>query len=289
MLFANFNSISTPTIEKAKPLLSKLGNLYIPFFDVGQSKKRGFSQEFHEHRQYSPGDDLRYLDWKAFGRTDRYLIKRFDDDANASVTILLENSPRMAFAGKYDYAKLLAALITWTLLRDHKKVALATFYDNISFLNISTNLLTHWAQLVEQLDNTQIDAVQKEQSATKCFSALSQKQSVIVISDGLLDAPKKTVQAISLLKNVLFKNVLFKNTFFVQVLAKEELEFPYETITRFSHFGSTQFQDVNAKRIANAYRKEMLSHINTLKNGFAEAKIAYRLLNTEQSPLDLFR
>jgi uncharacterized protein (DUF58 family) len=102
-----------------------------------RSPRFGFSQEFAEFRAYSPGDDLRFIDWNVFARSDRLFVKRFFGDTNARVMVLLDASASMAMAGgpdavsKLDYGRFLAAALIYLATRQHDAVGLAAFADDV--------------------------------------------------------------------------------------------------------------------------------------------------------------
>lgn len=105
------------------------------FTGLHRSPYHGFSVEFTEYRQYSPGDDLRYLDWKLFARSDRYYIKRFEDETNLRCHILVDNSRSMSFGSlgytKEEYAKTLAATLTYFLITQRDAVGLLRFSEGV--------------------------------------------------------------------------------------------------------------------------------------------------------------
>ena len=97
------------------------------------STAKGFSIEFAEHREYSPGDDLRYVDWKVFGRTDKFYLKRFEDETNLACYLLLDVSRSLCFSSdpqglsKLEYAKCVAAALAWLVLQQQDAIGLVTF------------------------------------------------------------------------------------------------------------------------------------------------------------------
>ena len=105
------------------------------FNGIHRSPYHGFSVEFTEYRQYSPGDDLRYLDWKLFARTDRYYIKRFEDETNLRCHLIVDNSRSMSFGqigySKEDYAKTLAATLAYFLITQRDAVGLLRFSEGV--------------------------------------------------------------------------------------------------------------------------------------------------------------
>ena len=100
---------------------------------VHRSPYHGFSIEFAEHREYAPGDDLRYLDWKVFGRTDKFYLKQFEEETNLVCSLLLDTSESMAYQGpaaamsKLEYAQCAAASLAYLVLRQQDSVGLVTF------------------------------------------------------------------------------------------------------------------------------------------------------------------
>src|SRR5438876_8323522 len=98
-----------------------------------RSPYHGFSIEFAEHREYAPGDDLRYLDWKVFGRSDKVYLKQYEDETNLVCYLILDISESMTYAGpaaalsKLEYAQSVAAALAWLVLRQQDAVGLATF------------------------------------------------------------------------------------------------------------------------------------------------------------------
>lgn len=91
-----------------------------------RSPHRGFSVEFSEHREYVPGDEIRHLDWRAYARSDRYYIKLYEQETNLRATLVLDSSNSMRFAGKFDYARHLAACLAYLLAQQQDLAGLAS-------------------------------------------------------------------------------------------------------------------------------------------------------------------
>src|SRR5688500_10208112 len=102
---------------------------------IHRSPYHGFSVEFTEFRQYSPGDDPRYLDWRLFARSDRFYIKKFDDETNLRCHLLVDQSRSMGYSSltytKIDYAKTLAATLAYFLYKQGDAVGLVTFDERV--------------------------------------------------------------------------------------------------------------------------------------------------------------
>lgn len=123
-----------------------------------RSPYRGFSIEFAEHREYAPGDDLRYVDWKVFGRTDKYYLKQFEDETNLLCYLLLDTSQSMTYRGphaalsKLEYGQCLAAALAWLVLHQQDAVGLATFDEQVRTVVRPSGSPGHWSHLLEALE-----------------------------------------------------------------------------------------------------------------------------------------
>ena len=106
---------------------------------VHRSPYHGFSIEFAEHREYAPGDDLRYVDWKVFGRTDKFYLKQYEEETNLVCNLLLDVSQSMSYRGpqapmsKLEYAQCAAAALAYLVLQQQDSAGLATFDREIQF------------------------------------------------------------------------------------------------------------------------------------------------------------
>src|SRR6188508_1989111 len=112
-----------------------------------RSPHHGFSVEFSEYRQYSPGDDPRYLDWRLYARSDRYYIKKFEDETNLRCHLLVDNSRSMTFGSqgftKAQYANTLAATLAWFLHQQGDAIGLLTFDEQIREYLPARNRIGH--------------------------------------------------------------------------------------------------------------------------------------------------
>ncbi|MGF1656448.1 MAG: DUF58 domain-containing protein, partial [Verrucomicrobiales bacterium] len=113
--------------------LGLLARMVVEGYKVGEHRSplHGFAIEFSQHREYAPGDDIRHLDWKVLGRSDRYVVKQYEQDTNFVARILLDGSESMAFGStklrKIDYAKALAACLAYLILKQRDAASLAVF------------------------------------------------------------------------------------------------------------------------------------------------------------------
>jgi len=125
---------------------------------VHRSPYHGFSIEFAEHREYAPGDDLRYLDWKVFGRTDKFYLKQFEEETNLVCSLVLDTSESMCYRSaaapmsKLDYARCAAAALAYLVLKQQDSVGLATFDHQLRASVRPGSNPSHWEQLIRVME-----------------------------------------------------------------------------------------------------------------------------------------
>jgi len=249
-----------------------------------RSPHRGFSIEFAEHRDYVPGDDLRYLDWKVLGRTDKYYVKQFEDETNLVCHLVVDVSESMRYAGpdspmsKLEYAQCVAATMAWLILHQQDSAGLVTFDDQIRSFVSPSNSPLQLQQLVETLEQT--ESQQKTLIGPllhELSGRLTNRGIVIVISDFFDD-----VDSIMMgLKHLRYRRndiVLF------HVMDPAEIDFPFERPTMFQ--GLEELPEVLADplSIGNAYRQEVASFLQEIKAKSIANQMDYALLRTDRPP-----
>ncbi len=196
-----------------------------------RSPRLGLSTDFAEHRPYQPGDDLRRLDWKLFGRTDRFYLKEFEAETNAGVTVLLDGSRSMHYGSqgvtKLDYARYLAASLLWFSQSQRDKVGLLTFdRDILEHVPPSTRRLPHCLHALERMrehpagPGASLRAL--EGPLRKAAELLTRRGIVILISD-LYEDPQAVLHACGHLGR------RGNDLVVLQVLDPAELTFPLVT------------------------------------------------------------
>src|SRR6516165_3209692 len=215
------------------PLLAKV---VVEGFLNGLHKSpfHGFSVEFADHREYVPGDDLKYLDWALFARTDHYYVKRFEEETNLRCYLLLDRSASMAFGTglvtKWDYACFLASCLAYLVLRQQDACGLALFGAKPGLLVQPRCRRPHLRQLMRvMVENPPAGGTDMAGSLRVIARNLKRRGLVVVISD-LIDDPEPTLRAIRLLRSHRHDVLVF------HVQDAAELNFPFQ--------GATQFRDL---------------------------------------------
>jgi uncharacterized protein (DUF58 family) len=246
----------------------------------------GFSTEFAEYRQYMPGDDLRYLDWRLLGRTDRYFIKKYRADTNAQVTLLVDASGSMRYAGpgggvtKLRYAQFLAASLAHLAARQHDAVGLVAFgesiHTHVPALARTGHMRTIYGRLsaLEAGGETRLAEVLHEAS-----ERLARRGIVVLVSD-FYEQPERLADA--------FRHLRFRghDVLAFHVLDPTEAEFDFDDAVLLLEDAETAEQlPVLPDVVARGYRERMRAHLEDLRRTTAANRVDYELVRTD-SPLD---
>ena len=251
-----------------------------------RSPYRGFSIEFAEHREYAPGDDLRYLDWKVFGRTDKFYLKQFEDETNLIGYLVLDVSESMRYQGphsplsKFEYAQCLAASLAWLILQQQDAVGLVTFDDRIRMYLPPSSNAAHLKQLLEILES----ATLAPKTATgPIFHELAEKwkkRGVVVVISDLFDDVSSLVAGLKHFRHRQHDVII------LHVLDGAELDFPFAQPTLFRGLERPLNVVADPRVMRQAYLAELSEFLRAVKQACREREMDYRLLRTDQ-PLDV--
>ncbi len=191
-----------------------------------QSPFKGFSVEFAEHRQYGPGDEIRHIDWRAFGKTDRYFVKEFEEETNLKAILVVDSSGSMGYAGrtvsKLEHARRMAASLAYLMIGQRDAVGLVTFDTELRSMIPPRSAPSHFSVLCQQLEATKTGG---EIALSGILHSLAERIRrrglVIILSDGFDDLENLA----SALKHVRHRR---HEILFFHVLAPEEQEFPFK-------------------------------------------------------------
>ena len=250
---------------------------------VHRSPFHGFSVEFAEHREYAPGDDLRYLDWKVFGRTDKYYLKQFEEETNLECYLLLDTSQSMQYKSssaalsKLEYAQCAAASLAYLILRQQDSVGLATFDDELRALVRSSSNRSHIEQLIHVMEDTRAE---RKTATGAIFHELAErlkKRGIVIVLSDLFDDVETMMAGLKHFRHRRHEVIL------MHVLDPAELEFPFRQVTMFR--GLEQLPDVlvEPRALRSAYLKEFGQFIRRIKRGCRMHRMDYVQLRTDRS------
>ena len=250
-----------------------------------KSPFQGFSIEFAEHREYVPGDDLRYVDWKVFGKSDRYYLKQFEEETNFACWLLVDTSESMAYrsdsapASKLEHARLLAATLAYLVLKQQDAVGLITFDTKLQrFLRAegTGTQLKSLCALLEQTPSTGETAIGP--ILHEAAERIKRRGLVVVISDLFDDLATLELG----LKHLKHRR---HDVLVLQVLDPAELEFPFQDLLLFKGLEGIDPQLVDARAIRSAYQTEFQGFLKGTERLCRDLRIDHVLVRTDE-PLD---
>jgi uncharacterized protein (DUF58 family) len=250
---------------------------------VHRSPFHGFSIEFAEHREYTPGDDLRYLDWKVFGRTDKFYLKQFEEETNLICYLLVDSSESMGYKSdrapmsKLQYAQSAAAALSYLILNQQDSVGLVTFDEQIRALVRPSGNPSHLKQLLQVMETS---AAGRKTSTGAIFHDLAErfkKRGIVVVLSDLFDDVDAMMAG---LKHFRHRR---QEVIVMQVLDPAELDFPFQRATMFRGLEQLPRALVDPRAIREAYLQEFNSFIQRIKKGCRRHRIDYVALRTDQS------
>ena len=250
---------------------------------VHRSPFHGFSIEFAEHRDYSPGDDLRYLDWKVFGRTDKYYLKQFEEETNLVCHLLLDTSESMLYRSeaapmsKLDYARRAAAALAYLVLHQQDSVGLVAFDSEIRSMVRASSNPSHLKEILHVMEGA---SAERKTSIGPIFHDLAERikrRGIILVLSDLFDDVDSLVKGLKHLRHRRHEVVL------MHVLDPAEIDFPFERITLFRGLESLPEVLVEPRAIRSAYLAEFGRYLRDLQTACRAHAIDYVPLRTDRS------
>jgi len=280
-----------PVILASISSLDLLAKTVVDGFVAGlhRSPDFGFSQEFAEYRAYTPGDDLRHVDWNLFARTERCYLKRYRGETNSQLTILLDASNSMKFASnrpgsgppsKMDYARFLAASLFYLAIHNQRDAAgLIVFDDEVrNYIRPSTRQ-GQMHRLLAGLEAAEPRARTNLAKPLQHFQELLHRRGIVIIVSDFYEAPQSIVRTIEPLRFHGNEVVLFHVLDPMEI--KPELRGPAILVD----LETDRRLEVIPEYARKEYRKKIDSHIDQLRSLTQGAGMDYHLLVTDQ-PLD---
>lgn len=251
------------------------------------SPSRGFSVEFAEHRPYRPGDDLRFVDWKIYGRSDRYFLKQYEQETNLAAHVCLDVSRSMDWRSrgnglltKLDYAKRVVASLTLLLIRQGDLAGLLCFAERVVGRLPPRGTLAHWTEMVRRLAAQPAGQLSAAPTALDEVAASKARPGlVILVSDLLVDEPA-TARALKRLRHQGHEVLVF------HILDPGELELPAAGDAVYLDPESGDEITVRSAEIRAEYREAVAAAIDGWRRGCGAQAIDYHAITTDQ-PLAL--
>src|SRR5262245_42871932 len=254
---------------------------------VHKSPYKGSSVEFAEHRQYYPGDEIRHIDWRAFGKTDRYYIKEFEEETNLKAHLLVDASGSMGFRGtkgqfsKFEHAQRLAASLAYLMLHQLDSVGLVMHDTKLRTVIPPKATPKHLLRIITTLERTRPGG---ETSLAPLWHELASHQlnrrGLIVIFSDCFDNIDTLLLALRRFRFHRHEVLLF------HILAPEEVEFPFRRLTQFRNLEVADHKLlVDPQRLREEYLKNFQAFCDRLRTEAGRMQIDYQPIRTDE-PVD---
>ena len=263
--------------------LSLLARTVVDGFMHGQhrSLRKGSSMDFAQHRNYQPGDDLRRIDWRVFGRTDRYYVKEYEADTNASVMFALDSTGSMEFGSgavtKYDYGRFLIASLAWLSQAQGDRVGLATFTGDL--VDVVPPSTRHLQLLLHTLGRSKATGKGHLTKAVERFTHLSARAGIAVLVTDCYETPDALGRAAASLRMRGHDLIVF------HLVDPAERDFPFTVATTFEDAESGARLPLRPDDLRGKYKELIGAHHLAVAQRLSAAGADYVRADTDQ-PLD---
>ncbi|HEX3757455.1 MAG TPA: DUF58 domain-containing protein [Kofleriaceae bacterium] len=248
----------------------------------------GSSVEFAEHKEYSPGDELRHVDWKAYAKLDRYYVKQFEQESQLTVYLVLDASASMAFSGtgiaKLEYGGLVLAALAYLVIQQQDKVGLIASGDRALETMVPPRGRTnHFHDLMAVLESIIARGAAGDESPAAALARIAEltrrRRALIVLASDLFDPDDETLRALTTLR------AQRHDVSVIHLLDPDERTFPYDGLTQFDALESAHKMLVNPAAIRRDYLERMEAFLARVRGSLTAAGIDYHLVETSQ-PLE---
>ncbi|MBI1313873.1 DUF58 domain-containing protein [bacterium] len=248
-----------------------------------RSPYHGFSVEFAEHREYVPGDDLRHVDWKVYGKSDRYYLKQFEEETNFACHFIIDASESMGYRSetaplsKLEYAKHLAAALAYLVIQQQDAAGLATLDTGVREYVPPSSQPSHLRLLLHRLEECQPAGETQLGPVLHDLAERIRKRGVIILLSDLFD------DAPSLLAGLKHFRYRRHDVSVMQIIDPAEQDFPFDQPTRFVGMEQLAEQQADPRTIADAYRREFDRFLTETKHLIRDLGMDHSLIRTDQS------
>jgi len=251
---------------------------------IHRSRSKGFSVEFEEHREYSPGDEIRRIDWKALGKFDRYFIKETEDETNLRAYLLLDTSASMDYASngitKFEYGSILTASLAYLILKQQDAAGLVTFSNRIESFIPPRAKRGYLIEILHALEGRRPSGETDVGGILQEIAAKMRRRGLVILVSDLLDEPENILKALRLFR---FKG---NDVIVMHLLDAAELDLPFDGNILFEDMEEANLKvTADPQAIRKVYRKFVAEYTDHLRKECHGNSIDYQLISTS-TPLD---
>ena len=253
-----------------------------------RSRQRGSSIEFHEFRQYVPGDDLSRVDWRVFARNDRMFVRTFEQETNLECHVFLDCSASMGFPEnsqrltKLEYASFFAAALAWWVVSKNDRVSLTLFDDGIRRFLPPGSTRKHLNDLLNVLETNRPGSGTSIVTTLERARPLLKRRGTLVVLSDFFDEPAALFRALNPYIHRGFRIHLY------HILDPSEIQLDDRGLSRFVDMESDEQLTVHPHSLRDAWNRGILGHTRTLRSLAASRQVDYAMVSTADPYFSLF-
>lgn len=257
-----------------------------------RSRRFGSSTEFAEYKLYTPGDELKHLDWRTYARTDRYFVRRYEEETNLDIYLVLDTSGSMAYAGgakgafgvsKLQYASTLAAALVWLAARHSDAVSLTLFAADEQLHLPPRARQDHVSALFSELEKVSaVGPTDAEQVVNTLARRIKRRSLVIFLSD-FLEIGEGPLASLGILRQ------RGSDALVLQIMDPDELDFPFDGVVRFEDLEGEREVQVDAPAIRASYLAELQDFLQRVRRECIRRDLRQHLIRTDIAPVVALR
>ncbi len=272
-----------PSVINKIDNLSLRAKLVVEGFIIGMHKSpyHGFSVEFSEHRPYGFGDEIKYIDWKLWGKTDRFYIKQFEEETNLSCHIILDKSLSMNFGSdkltKFQYSKSISAALSYLMIKQQDAVGLTTFDKKINTIIKPKSKISHLNLLLKTMHNSSTGGETNISNLLHGLAESINKKGLIILISDLLDDEFKVMESLRHFRYKGHEIIVF------HIVDPKEIDLDYNQNMNFIDLESNYNTIADSRLVKEKYNKALQKFSDYYKNECLRDKIDYNLVSTSDS------
>ena len=245
-----------------------------------RSPYHGFSVEFAQHREYTPGDDLRHLDWKVYGRSDRLYLKEYEQETNLRAYILLDTSESMKYASaevsKLEYACYVAASLTHLIIEQQDAVGFARFDSEVRKFIPSSSSLAHKKAILQEMTQLTSERKTKMGAILHTLAERIRHRGLVILISDLFDEPREIFSGLQHFRHKGHDVIVF------HILDEWEVTFPFERMTLFKGLEELPEVLTDPRALRKEYLEEVNGFVTGLRRTCLQERIDYVQITTDQ-------
>ena len=274
--------MNASTINKIDNLFLR-ARLVVEGFIIGMHKSpyHGFSVEFSEHRPYGFGDEIKYIDWKLWGKTDRFYIKQFEEETNLKCHMILDKSSSMNFSSsnitKFDYSKSLSAALTYLMIKQQDAIGLTTFDEKIDVSINPKSKISHLNLLLKTMHNAKPGGETNISHLLHILAESIKKRGLIILISDLLDNQEDIVKGLRHFRYKGHEIIIF------HIIDPKEKDLDYNDNINFIDLETTESIITDSRLIRKKYNKAFKNFCDYYSTQCSKNKIDYVPVLTSDS------